>query len=323
MRCFALAEELIKNKNICYFLSNIDNKNIYEKIVKSTIKIQRMSFTPKQDRDIKYLLDFSNSNDVDWVVTDHYDINSGYIQKIKDDGFKVLSIDDTSQTYYSSDLVVNQNVGYERLEFHTDNTTSLLLGPKYVMIRDELLRRDEKKFRKHVEKILITLGGSDNNNLTINILKILKEIINKNIEIIVVFSPLNKINDEFQSKISTLDNSNFRFLFSPKNIADLYIESDLAVSAGGSSCYELAYFGIPNMIITVADNQLNVAKELDKNNVSIYLGRKEELTSRIIEQNILRLINDSSRRKKMVENGMSLIDGKGKQRIIEAMNNFK
>ena len=104
---------------------------------------------------------------------------------------------------------------------------------------------------------------------------------------------------------------------------DIYLESDIAISAGGSSCYELAYFGIPNIIITVSDNQLNIAKELNKKNVSIYLGKKEDFSPNRIKENVLKLINDTSLRKKMAENGRKLVDGKGKKRIADVIEKYK
>ena len=99
----------------------------------------------------------------------------------------------------------------------------------------------------------------------------------------------------------------------------VYLETDIAISAGGSSCYELAYFGIPNIIITVADNQLNNAKTLNKNNVSVYLGKKEDFSSAKLKENILKLINNTPLRRKMIKNEMRLVDGRGKKRIVEVM----
>lgn len=323
MRCFALSEELVKRKNNCYFLSNIDSEKLCEKIGKSNMGFEKISTSPGSNQDLNCLIKFSKDNDIDWVVTDHYKVNSKYIKEIKDNGFKVLSIDDTAQIYYPSNVVVNQNVGSEKLEFDADNNTRFLLGPKYVMLREELLRKNEKNVRKDVKKILVTLGGMNYRNLALQVLETLTEIIEDNIEMIVVFGPLNKIDEEFQSKINEEFKYNFRFVFSPENMSDLYLESDIAISAGGSSCYELAYFGIPNIIITIAENQLNIAKELDKKNVSVYLGRKENFSSKKLSESILELINDNSLRKKMRTNGMSLVGGGGKKRIVEFMNTFK
>jgi spore coat polysaccharide biosynthesis predicted glycosyltransferase SpsG len=99
----------------------------------------------------------------------------------------------------------------------------------------------------------------------------------------------------------------------------IYLESDIAISAGGTTCYELAYFGIPNIIITIADNQLKNAKDLDKQKVSIYLGKKDDVTTDKITEKAKELIDNSNLRKSISLNGKKLIDGKGKKRIVEAL----
>jgi spore coat polysaccharide biosynthesis predicted glycosyltransferase SpsG len=106
-------------------------------------------------------------------------------------------------------------------------------------------------------------------------------------------------------------------------MVDFYIQSDIAISAGGSSCYELAYFGIPNIIITIAENQENIALELDRINVSMNIGTKDTISSKEFKDKFLDILNDSSKRKDMIRNGMNLIDGLGKKRIVDCMNTFK
>jgi UDP-2,4-diacetamido-2,4,6-trideoxy-beta-L-altropyranose hydrolase len=311
MRCLAFSEELKKHGHKCYILYEVLDDELITKIGKFDVEFCRIN-------SIEKLIFFSKKQDVKWIVTDSYNLNKEYIQNLKNENFKVLSIDDNAIIHYFSDIVVNQNIGSEKIKFSAEKYTKFLLGSKYVMLRDELLKRDKKKYKKYVEKILITLGGTDTDNLTLKILKSLEEI-NKNYEFIVIIGPLNNFYKELK-RFSDNSKARVRLLKSPENMADIYLESDIAISAGGSSCYELAYFGIPNIIITVADNQLNIAKELDKKNVSIYLGKKEDFSSNKIKENVLKLINDNSLRKNMAENGRKLVDGKGKQRIIEVMN---
>ena len=106
-------------------------------------------------------------------------------------------------------------------------------------------------------------------------------------------------------------------------MADLYLQSDIAISAGGTTCYELAYFGIPNIIITVATNQLNIAKELNKKNISTYIGSKEEISLEKLKVGVLELINNYKKREEMIKNGKRLVDGLGKKRVVECMNSFR
>jgi UDP-2,4-diacetamido-2,4,6-trideoxy-beta-L-altropyranose hydrolase len=313
MRCLALSEELKKKGNKCYILSKILDDKVINKIKKFDIEFYKI----KQDNDIIF---FSKKNDIKWIITDSYNINKEYIKSLKNENFKVLSIDDNAIIHYFSDIVVNQNIGAEILKYSAEKYTKFLLGPKYAILRDELLRRSEKKNKESVEKILIMLGGTDSNNLTLKILKSLEKI-NKNYVFFVIvglFNPFYEQLKDFSEKSKT----NIKLLKSPENMAEIYLESDLAISAGGTSCYELSYFGIPNIILTIADNQINSAKAFDKKNVSIYLGHKSEISTKDIWKKIEELVNNKSIRKTMRNNGRKLVDGKGKKRIVELMESY-
>ena len=315
MRCLALSEELTRKGHDCYFLSKIENDELINKIEKNNIHYQINSNATLLE-DNKILVKFAKEKDIDWIVTDHYGINTEYIKEIKQNNFKVLSVDDNAQIHYYSDIVLNQNIGSEKLNFSAEKYTKFILGAKYAIIRDELLIKKNKKEGNEVKKILIMLGGTDKDNLILKILKTLKSC--RNLEFLVVIGPLNPHYDKIKNFIES-ENLKARIIKSPENMADLYLESDIAISAGGTSCYELSYFGIPNLIISVADNQLTISNEFDKQNISIYLGEKEKLSSEDLKNKFKELIDDSALRKKLSENGKKLVDGKGKQRIVELM----
>jgi len=313
MRCLALSEEFKKQGHKCYILSEILDDKLIKKIERFNIEF----FKIKSKNDV---IDFSKKHDIKWIVTDSYNINREYIKNLKDENFKVLSIDDNAIIHYFSDIVLNQNIGSDKLKFSAEKYTKFLLGPKYAILRDELLRRNEKKNRESVEKILITLGGTDADNLTLKILKSLDKI-NKDYEFIVLVGLLNNYYEELK-RFSYNSDADIRLLKSPENMSDIYLESDIAISAGGSSCYELSYFGIPNIILTIADNQINSAKALDKKNISIYLGDKNEISTEHIWEKVEELVNNNRMRKTMRGNGRKLVDGKGKKRIVEFMESF-
>lgn len=315
MRCLALSEELTKKGHSCFFVTKTDNDELASKIRKKNDLFQ---LNPNLDlnQDAEALIKFSNENSIDWIVTDHYGIDAEYIQNLKKKNFKVLSIDDFAQIHYFSDIVLNQNIGSEKLRYSSEKDTKFLLGPKYAILRDQLLTRENKKGPNDVKKILIMIGGTDKGNLILKILKSLKSF-NK-AEFLVVIGPLNPHYDEIKNYVE--DNGlKAKVIKSPENMADLYLESDIAISAGGTSSYEFSYFGIPNLIIAIADNQLIISNEFDKQNISIYLGEKDQFSPEKLQNKFNELISNSSLRKKLSGNGKRLVDGKGKQRIVEFM----
>lgn len=320
IRCLALSEELMRRDHVCYFLSKIDNDELTSIIRKSKVNYQKIKTNATLQEDLEYLLNFSNGNDIDWIVTDHYGINTKYIQEIKQNNYKVLSVDDTAQIHYYSDIVLNQNIGSEKLKFSAEKHTKFLLGLKYAILKDQLLKKDQKIEKNKVKKVLIMLGGTDKDNFTLKILKFL-EPFSENIEFTVVVGPLNPFYDDIKDYVKE-ENLKIRVTKSPENMVDVYLEQDIAISAGGSSCYELAYFGIPNIIVTIADNQLRIAHELNKQNVSIYLGKKDEIKAEQLKKKFEELVNNHSLQKNMSCNGKKLVDGKGKERIVDFMERF-
>lgn len=317
MRCLALSEELLRREHSCYFLSKINNYELISIIKKNNVHFQKINPNATLQTDVEMLIKFSNENDVDWIITDHYDINSQYIREIKKHNPKVLSIDDDAQIHYYSDIIVNQNIGAEKFDFSSEKYSKLLLGPKYVMLRDELLKKYKRGGTKKVEKILIMLGGADPDNVTLKVLRML-ESLNENVQFLVVTGPVNRFYNDILY-YSNKCNIDIILLRAKKNMSDVYSQSDIAISAGGSSCYELAYFGIPNIIIAIADNQVRIARELNNQNISVYLGKKNEVKPEQLLNKIKALLDDYLLRKTMSENGKKLIDGKGKHKIVNVM----
>lgn len=320
MRCLALSEEFRKRGHDCHFLSKTSNPDVIQRIKKYHVSFCSIlsTATIQQDRDA--LISYAQDNEIDWVITDHYTIDPSYVKEIKFQGFHVLSIDDTAQMHYYADIVVNQNIGAEKLIFSVEPYTTLLLGPSYTMLRDELRVREKKKNHRTVKKLLITLGGTDPDNFLLRIIQYLEGVAT-NLKLIVVIGPFNPYLAALQAYIEKTDAS-IDLVQSPENMADLYIKSNLAISAGGSSCYELAYFGIPNLIIAVADNQLAIAHELDRQRIGIYLGKKNEIQQEYLRDKVKELMENQSLRKHMSKNGRMLVDGKGKERIVDYMERF-
>ncbi|HVQ01489.1 MAG TPA: UDP-2,4-diacetamido-2,4,6-trideoxy-beta-L-altropyranose hydrolase [Candidatus Thermoplasmatota archaeon] len=321
MRCLALSEELRRRGHDCFFLLKMVHPEVLERIKKFECTPYLLPRTESLQQDLDSVIEYAFSQSIDWLITDHYQIDASYVKEIKHQGFRVLSIDDNAQMHYYSDIVLNQNIGAQKLTFSAEPYSKLLLGPSYVMLRDELLRRAEKKRDSTVKTMLVTLGGADPDNYLLSILHSLEDV-TKNLDILAVIGPFNPHNVELQAFKQTTK-MRLTLISSPRTMVDLYLRADLAISAAGTSSYELAYFGIPNLLITVADNQLSIAHEMDKQKVGLYLGEKHDLQLDLLKDKVKEFLKNQSLRNHMSENGQKLVDGKGKERIVDAMETMR
>jgi spore coat polysaccharide biosynthesis predicted glycosyltransferase SpsG len=97
------------------------------------------------------------------------------------------------------------------------------------------------------------------------------------------------------------------------------IEADLAVSAAGSTCWELAWSGVPTVAIPIADNQNRLAEVLASTGAAVSLDPRSRELQRDLSHTIAELVATPERRQEMAEVGRSLVDGLGTERVVTAM----
>ena len=110
-----------------------------------------------------------------------------------------------------------------------------------------------------------------------------------------------------------------------QNVTDmpqLMAWADIAIAAGGSTNWGLAFMGLPSVIIVIADNQQKIAEKLHEQGIIINLGWHQAITLEQIKLAVQALIRDRARRERMIQKGQQLIDGKGAMRVVSEMVNM-
>ena len=98
--------------------------------------------------------------------------------------------------------------------------------------------------------------------------------------------------------------------------------AEIMIAAGGSTNWELAFMGLPSIVITIADNQKAIAAELDRQGVIINLGWHQDVTIEQISFALQELISDRPKRETMSKKGRELVDGNGAKRVISKINSM-
>ncbi|MET0502967.1 MAG: bifunctional UDP-2,4-diacetamido-2,4,6-trideoxy-beta-L-altropyranose hydrolase/GNAT family N-acetyltransferase, partial [Candidatus Binatia bacterium] len=101
--------------------------------------------------------------------------------------------------------------------------------------------------------------------------------------------------------------------------APLMAWADLAVAAGGTTSWELAFMKVPALIFIVADNQTAAAKATDEFGAARCLGRPGDFTLEELASAIHGLRHDQDARQHMSELGEALVDGRGVERVLKVM----
>lgn len=256
-----------------------------------------------------------------WLVVDGYQFGEPYQEIIKQSGAKMLVVDDFGgPANYPADFVLNQNLGATKAWYpQKAKSTRLLLGTRYVQLRGEFLQQDtaERDPEQKPASILVTLGGSDPDNVTMKVITALQTL--SDVEATVVIGGSNPHWEELQACVGK-ESKNIRLIRNASNMPELMAQADLAIAAGGTTAWELAYCGVPMMTIVLADNQKSNGKQLSAAGVSINLGWHEDLTAEGMATQIKALVADHAQRQEMAENAWELVDGLGSMRVWLRLN---
>lgn len=324
MRCVAMAQELHSLKIEVSFLVSKPSENIRKRLEEDAFTCIPVKAVPGSSEDALETAGYAASVKASWIGIDGYQFNGKYQKYLKDKGFSLFFIDDYGHCeHYFADIILNQNISATEDYYKSrEDYTELLMGTDYVLLREEF--KAYRKFRRKIfgraEKILITIGGSDPYNVTLKALEGIEKTGLKNLEVKVITGGANP-------NIAAIENFacksgaglKIEILKDIKNMSEIMAWADIAVSGGGSTCWELALLGLPALVTAWADNQRPIADALGKKEIAVNLGWHEKITADNIAGELEKLILSPESRKKMSENAQKTIDGLSTQRVMEAL----
>jgi UDP-2,4-diacetamido-2,4,6-trideoxy-beta-L-altropyranose hydrolase len=259
------------------------------------------------------------------VVLDGYHFGEGYQREVKRAVKRLVVIDDLAQAgHYWAEWVLNPNLGAETLRYSCEPYTRLLLGPKYVLLRREFeaWQGRQRTIPEVARHVLVTLGGSDPPNATLKVIQALSRLWRDStpLETAVVVGADNRHRHELERAVER-SGKGCRLLHDVRDMARWMAWADLAVCAGGTTCWELAFMGVPGVMMVLADNQSANAARLHTAGVFQALGEAPPKAGDepAITQAIEELINDRDRRGEMSARGRALVDGQGCRRVVAAL----
>ncbi|HAJ27438.1 MAG TPA: UDP-2,4-diacetamido-2,4,6-trideoxy-beta-L-altropyranose hydrolase [Syntrophus sp. (in: bacteria)] len=321
MRCIALAQAWKDHGGEVTFISHCEGEALRERISKEGFQFIAVNAPHPHSDDLSTTLGYLKCHSPIWLVLDGYHFTPEYQKAIRDEGIRLLVIDDMNHlSYYHADILLNQNINAPDLKYHCDEDTTLLFGTRYVLLRREFLKYQDFKRQITVQarNILVTLGGADPENVTLKVIEALKLLDEPDISVRIIIGPANSHQESLRKALpTTLFDT--ELLVNPPNMPELMAWADMAVSGGGSTCWELALFGLPNIIIYCAENQRPIAEKLHEKELALNLGGHTELSLKSIAAAIDKMINNQVIRAKMVSKATGQIDGQGAAGVCQAI----
>lgn len=252
-----------------------------------------------------------------WLV-DSYQATQPYFRALQK-WCPVYYLDDCGR-FLAADGVINYNIYGEKLDYVKECPPGMefLLGAVYAPVKEEFVRTPYL-IRKEVQRILITMGGSDALNIGGDLCEALLERLD-NVEIHIIcgrFNPHLKKLRELQSCCDRV-----RILVDVPDMWNKIANADIAISAAGSTMYELSAMGVPTVCCYYVENQRLIAEEFARQtgmcNAGDYSLEPQRVRNKIVDA-VCTLESSYEERKRLATSMKQVTDGLGAQRLAERL----
>jgi UDP-2,4-diacetamido-2,4,6-trideoxy-beta-L-altropyranose hydrolase len=258
----------------------------------------------------------------DWLVADHYGWHEQHESAAASYVRRLMVIDDLADRRHCCQLLLDQNdvsQSGERYLGRVPPTARLLLGSRYALLREEFpeTRAFVRRRDGFVRTLLVCFGGTDPTNETAKTLEALDFGPFAELNVHVVIGRSHSHLDLIAEKCRM--NPRIRLHIQTNQMAKLMAESDLALCAGGTMTWERFCMGLPGIVISVADNQIELARTSQRFGVDWYLGESAAVDAEQIRRALLKAMDSPERIRQGQRIAMNRVDGLGAERVADIM----
>lgn len=240
-----------------------------------------------EDYNYKFLPEYLNLNEeANWfskfydpketiVIADGYQFNSAYQKHIKENGFKLIYVDDLAWEYMYADIVINHSPHISKNDFRSESYTKFALGPKYSILRPLFLEAaKQKRIIEKIDTAFVCFGGADAIDLTLKAVKALLDI-PQFVTIHVVLGGAYKhkeifeLKDKFPKKIMIHQN------LSEYRLVKVMQACNFAIAPASTILFELCCVKMPVLSGYYVENQEYIYKGFS-DSIAIYEGGNME-----------------------------------------------
>ena len=251
------------------------------------------------------------------LILDHYGRDRAFGRACRRIASCVAVIEDRPEAGHDCDILVNPCADPAG-EPQQDGMQEALLGPRHALLRPAFRAARAQTERSREPGSLLLLGGyADRRNAAGRLFDALDGA--PGVEMIhVVLGAANVHREHVQDRLRHAV-SPTHLHFDPPHLADLMGRATLAVTAAGSTCWELACLGVPMVTVVTADNQIVVERTLRNAGASASAGAIDDAMDARLREAVARLMAEDAKRRRMALCGRALVDGRGAARVARAI----
>lgn len=279
MRCKVLADELRRKGADVHFICRSLEGDLMKWFEASGYKLLRIPDHSSQADDARATVQVlsADTGKAAWMIVDHYDLDETWEQSVAPYVERLFVIDDLADRRHRCHALLDQNYYRNALHRYDDlvpESCRMLLGPEHVLLRDEFRNMKVRERDGQVRRVLISMGGSDQPDVTTKALEAVLSVDDRLVTDVVVGAS-NPRKLEIESVCGRYAHVHYHCQTS--RMAELISQADLCIGAGGATTWERAVLGLPTITVVCAENQLQTTLDLQAEGAAWYVGYAAEV----------------------------------------------
>lgn len=317
-RCLRLAEELQMHSTQSLFCIKADTKGM-EILRQHGFELAPIDAEFGIEKECQCIRDALRVHAGQIIIFDLPSIRQAYIDAFPHD-ITTIVIDDTGNKPIHPDIVINGSIVKTFHTYPHSPRTRYLLGGKYCLLGEHFSHLLARKINNQVKTVTLFFGGSDPLNLTENVVNSLQQSRDA-CTFQLVLGPGYRHEAALLQLIAGSQNT----MFIAKNIPDMaqcFLHSDIAITAGGMTLYELAATGTPALCIPSIEHEEETANAFEHIGTIRNLGMWSRKHYHLVAEAFESLCEDYPLRQEMSYRGQHTIDGLGCRRVVSHITNM-
>lgn len=320
LRCMALGQALIDAGDEVRLHACDLPDGLAERVGKEGIGVSTAAVERGSSRDLDSTL-IAAKDWADVIVLDGYCFDRNFQVSCGTDYSTMVMDDDRPKEEFVADILFNQNLHAKPEAYEHAQVGKMLFGPKYALLRREFREQPKREASVKTRNVLVTLGGSDPANVTKRVIEGLKHLTLRDVHARVLVGSSNPHWFSLKSAADA-EGTAVELLENVTDMREQYEWADIAIAAGGSTAWELAFMGLPALLIILVDNQEKIAKSVWRAGVAHLLDWYQKVSPEQIAREARDLLVSSEERDRMGQWGQELVDGQGALRVVAALRDL-
>ncbi len=318
-RCLSLAAALQRRRRPAYFLAQLEPSSLVPLVKRGGNEWLDADSTVGTDEDLAEVLQEIRRLKPAAVIVDSADASESYLAAIRQTGVLVVSLDTQAAVRFPSRLVVNPLLGPSKEAYAYMPGTQLLLGARYAIVRPEIRRIRPLRAHEPIQpfRALVALGDDDPNNQSGELARWLLNC-PKLARVDVVVRPYHRDLDKLKT-LAEVFPERLEVHSEPSEIPQRIARCHFAITAGNAWSLELACVGVPQLIVVQSETHWPTAQRLEEEGAATCLGWHANVSSQTLRQAVNQLLTIPEERQAMARCGRQLIDGRGPDRLVTAL----